>query len=80
MRDVLSDSKLARYRTISPLGTGGMASVVLGEDTLLGRRVALKRMHASAADARRGVLFADGDGHCPRQAFFQWIWIRHACV
>ena len=55
MRDVVGDSKLARYGTISPLGAGGMASVVLAEDTLLGRRVALKRMHMSAADAR-GLL------------------------
>ena len=55
MRNVVGDSKLARYGTISPLGAGGMASVVLAEDTLLGRRVALKRMHMSAADAR-GLL------------------------
>lgn len=52
---MIGNDKLARYRTIAPLGTGGMASVVLGEDTLLGRRVALKRMHASGADPR-GLL------------------------
>jgi eukaryotic-like serine/threonine-protein kinase len=52
VKHVVGDSKLARYDTISPLGAGGMASVVLAEDTLLGRRVALKRMHTSAADPR----------------------------
>lgn len=35
-----------RYRFISRLGAGGTSSVVLAEDTLLGRRVALKRVHA----------------------------------
>jgi serine/threonine protein kinase len=49
------ESKLARYRPIATLGSGGMASVVLAEDMMLGRRVALKRMHPSAADSR-GLL------------------------
>ena len=35
---------LGRYRLISRIGSGGMATVDLAEDTLLGRRVALKRM------------------------------------
>lgn len=35
---------LARYRELSTLGAGGMATVVLAEDTLLGRPVALKRV------------------------------------
>jgi serine/threonine protein kinase len=36
-----------RYRVISRLGAGGMATVSLAEDRLLGRRVALKRLHIS---------------------------------
>ena len=42
---------LVRYRHIAHLGAGGMATVTLAEDTTLGRRVALKRVHASG-DAR----------------------------
>ncbi|MEA2146563.1 MAG: eukaryotic-like serine/threonine-protein kinase [Solirubrobacteraceae bacterium] len=41
-------NKLSRYRDISTLGSGGMATVVLAQDTLLGRQVALKRMHTAA--------------------------------
>lgn len=42
---------LARYRIISPLGSGGMATVALAQDALLDRPVALKRM-TGTADAR----------------------------
>jgi serine/threonine protein kinase len=41
---------LDRYREIRRLGSGGMATVMLAEDTLLGREVALKRM--TVADVR----------------------------
>src|SRR5947208_2712625 len=40
---------VARYRDLSPLGSGGMAAVTLAEDTLLRRPVALKRLHTSAS-------------------------------
>ncbi len=42
-------SDLDRYRTLAPLGAGGMSTVELAEDTLLGRRVALKRLHQDEA-------------------------------
>ncbi len=45
---------LERYREISRLGSGGMSTVMLAEDTLLGRRVALKRMHQMEEDTRSG--------------------------
>ena len=39
-----------RYRVIDRLGHGGMATVFLAEDVILSRQVAVKRMHAAAAE------------------------------
>ncbi len=43
-----------RYRVLRPLGTGGMASVFLCEDQNLGRRVAVKRLHAASTEGVGG--------------------------
>jgi tetratricopeptide (TPR) repeat protein/predicted Ser/Thr protein kinase len=44
----------SRYRVIKHLGSGGMASVLLCEDERLGRKVAVKRLHAdSPVDVER---------------------------
>ena len=38
-----------RYRLVRPIARGGMATVWLGEDTLLARRVAIKTLHQDLA-------------------------------
>ncbi|WP_282003831.1 Stk1 family PASTA domain-containing Ser/Thr kinase [Veillonella denticariosi] len=44
IKDILLDN---RYRIVDKIGVGGMADVYLGEDTLLGRPVAIKILHAN---------------------------------
>jgi serine/threonine-protein kinase len=59
---IASGTKLGRYEVRSPLGAGAMGEVYLAQDTVLGRRVALKilpREFAADADRmRRFVLEA----------------------
>ncbi len=43
---------LGHYRIVSPLGRGGMGEVYLGEDTALGRKVALKVLPAQFTSDR----------------------------
>jgi len=52
---VASESLIAgRYKVVGHVGAGGMGSVSLAEDTRLGRRVAIKRLHAQRAEDMSG--------------------------
>jgi serine/threonine-protein kinase len=49
--EIRADTVIARrYRIIDRLGHGGMATVFLAEDLVLSRQVAVKRLHAAAAE------------------------------
>src|SRR5262249_54085891 len=50
---IQAQALLGRFRVVGMLGTGGMGEVVLAEDTMLGRRVAIKRLRGELAAAPR---------------------------
>jgi eukaryotic-like serine/threonine-protein kinase len=70
-----------RYRVLQPLGRGGMAQVMLAEDTVLGRRVALKRLRVTSDPAgikrlRREALIGASLNH-PNLIPVYDVWEEH---
>lgn len=55
-RPDLTGANVARFRVLKLLGAGGMGQVYLAEDTILHRRVALKRLTVSGGVARERLL------------------------
>src|SRR5680860_550024 len=48
--DTHGELLVGRYRKLAAIGVGGMARVYLAHDELLGRRVAIKLLHADSTD------------------------------
>jgi eukaryotic-like serine/threonine-protein kinase len=48
--DTHGELMVGRYRKVAAIGVGGMARVYLAHDELLGRRVAIKLLHADSPD------------------------------
>jgi eukaryotic-like serine/threonine-protein kinase len=60
---VASDASIGRYRVLERIGAGGMGEVLVAEDRLLGRRLAIKLVHAELAeesDAASNRLVREG--------------------
>ncbi|HEY4389233.1 MAG TPA: serine/threonine-protein kinase, partial [Ktedonobacteraceae bacterium] len=57
------DFRLATYRLLTLLGTGGFAQVYLGEQRVSGERVAIKLLHAGVGSARKARFSAEAALH-----------------
>jgi len=55
--------ELERYATVRQIGAGGMATVYLAQDLLLGREVALKMLHAHLINSPESVQRFQGEAH-----------------
>jgi serine/threonine protein kinase len=61
-------TRIHQYELIRQLGSGGMGTVFLARDTRLGRRVAIKFLHATAPEiTRRFILEARATARCSHE-------------
>jgi serine/threonine protein kinase/uncharacterized membrane protein len=61
-------TRIQQYELIRQLGSGGMGTVFLARDTKLGRRVAIKFLHATSAEVtKRFILEARTTARCSHE-------------
>ena len=65
------DSRIAHYRIVSRIGSGGMGDVYLAEDTRLDRKIALKILPADVASDKDRLGRFIRERHGQNQ-----IWLR----
>ncbi len=64
--DLIGTVLAGRYKIMGLIGEGGMGSVYLGEQIAMGRKTAIKVLHAGADDADAIARFRRGSRNAAR--------------